>query len=159
MNIFMLDANPKKAAEYLVDRHVVKMCIEYAQLLSTAHFVLKSWKDGMYEATHIHHPSAKWVRACVDNYDWLYQHWTWTLDEYTVRYDKIHACNDLRQYLMHEPRHIPWANGMTPIPLCMPDEYKGDDRIEAYRKYYDEGKRHLHSWKRRKTPPFITVKE
>lgn len=37
MNIFALHSDPKLAAQMHLDRHVVKMIIEYAQLLSTAH--------------------------------------------------------------------------------------------------------------------------
>jgi hypothetical protein len=37
MNIFVLDQDPKLAAQAHLDKHVVKMIIEYAQLLSTAH--------------------------------------------------------------------------------------------------------------------------
>jgi hypothetical protein len=40
MNIFYLDPNPKICAEMHVDKHVCKMVIEYAQLLSTTHRVL-----------------------------------------------------------------------------------------------------------------------
>ena len=40
MNVFFLDRNPKLAAEYHLDKHVVKMIQEYAQLLSTAHRLL-----------------------------------------------------------------------------------------------------------------------
>ena len=40
MNIFYLHENPKICAEMHLDKHASKMCIEYAQLLSTAHRVL-----------------------------------------------------------------------------------------------------------------------
>jgi hypothetical protein len=40
MNIFYLDRHPKTCAEMHLDKHVVKMIIEYAQLMSTAHRVL-----------------------------------------------------------------------------------------------------------------------
>ena len=40
MNIFELDENPLVCASMHCDKHVVKMPIEYAQLLSTAHRVL-----------------------------------------------------------------------------------------------------------------------
>ena len=40
MNIFVLDTNPKICAQYHVDKHVVKMILELAQILSTAHRVL-----------------------------------------------------------------------------------------------------------------------
>ena len=39
MNIFVVDKNPKVAATMLCDKHVVKMMVEYAQLMSTAHRV------------------------------------------------------------------------------------------------------------------------
>lgn len=40
MNIFVLDENPRLAAQYHLDLHVLKMILEYAQILSTAHRVL-----------------------------------------------------------------------------------------------------------------------
>ena len=47
MNIFYLHNDPKVCAELHVDKHVVKMIVEYAQLLSTA----KRMTDGIkYEA-------------------------------------------------------------------------------------------------------------
>ena len=40
MNIFYLDREPKTCAQMHVDKHVVKMILEYCQLLSTAHRVI-----------------------------------------------------------------------------------------------------------------------
>ena len=37
MNIFHLDKNPIKCAEYHCDKHVVKMILETSQMLSTAY--------------------------------------------------------------------------------------------------------------------------
>ena len=37
MNIFYLDRDVRKCAQMHLDKHVVKMIIEYAQLMSTAH--------------------------------------------------------------------------------------------------------------------------
>ena len=45
MNIFVLDKNPIKAAQQHCDKHVVKMILESAQMLSTAHRIL----DGKLE--------------------------------------------------------------------------------------------------------------
>ena len=42
MNIFVLDENPITAAQMHCDKHVVKMVLEYAQILSTAHRVVAS---------------------------------------------------------------------------------------------------------------------
>ena len=40
MNIFVLDNDPKIAAQMMCDKHVVKMIVESCQLMSTAHHVL-----------------------------------------------------------------------------------------------------------------------
>jgi len=45
MNIFYLHKDPDICASYHCDKHVLKMIIEYAQLLSTAHRML----DGVEE--------------------------------------------------------------------------------------------------------------
>ena len=50
MNIFYLHHDPKLCAQYHVDKHVVKMILETAQLLSTAHWL--SGGEGPYRATH-----------------------------------------------------------------------------------------------------------
>jgi len=95
LNIFFVDSDPVVAAQSLVDKHVVKMILESAQLLSTAHRLLdgeefegktktgrkaKRWKlhdareNVIYSATHINHPSAVWCRQSVENYNWLVDH-------------------------------------------------------------------------------------
>ena len=40
MNIFYLHKKPEISAQLHCDKHVVKMIIEYAQMLSTAHRML-----------------------------------------------------------------------------------------------------------------------
>jgi hypothetical protein len=45
MNIFILDLDPVISASMLCDKHVVKMIVESAQMLSTAHRIL----DGKFE--------------------------------------------------------------------------------------------------------------
>ena len=40
MNIFILDKDPVMAAQLQCDKHVVKMIVESAQMLSTAHRML-----------------------------------------------------------------------------------------------------------------------
>ena len=112
MNIFYLHPEPRTCAEMHVDKHVVKMIIEYAQLLSTAHRILdgeeyidassgrriKRWRladdameQNLYKASHINHPSAVWVRQSNNNYTWLFCLFTELLQEYTYRYGKHHA--------------------------------------------------------------------
>ena len=44
MNIFYLHEDPVQNAKWHIDKHIVKMPIEYAQLLSTAHRMLDGWE-------------------------------------------------------------------------------------------------------------------
>ena len=74
MNIFFVDQDPIAAAQALYDTHVVAMVRESAQMLSTAHRVLGEPHDALCKATHINHPCSVWVRANVDNYYWLFDH-------------------------------------------------------------------------------------
>ena len=61
MNIFILDNDSQKCVEYHCDKHVVKMILEYCQLLSTACHVHGIAVDGIYKKTHDNHPCAKWL--------------------------------------------------------------------------------------------------
>jgi len=173
MNIFYLDHDVAACAKMHNDKHVVKMILEYAQLLSTAHRFLdgsesvglsssgrkkKVWtlpdsRDSiLYSATHINHPSAVWVRQSDLNYDWLYNMFQALLDEYTYRYGKIHACSRLELALAQKPNNIPEAGFTQPTP-AMPDELKiPGDAINSYRNYYRTSKTHLANWKNRPVP-------
>ena len=53
MNIFYLDKRPDDAAEMHCDKHCVKMILEYAQMLSTAHRVLDG-DDAIQIFTRLH---------------------------------------------------------------------------------------------------------
>ncbi len=139
MNIFYLDRNPQICAEMHLDKHVVKMIIEYAQLMSTAHRVLdgeeyydltannrkiKRWrlKDDreakLMKASHVNHPSAVWVRQSKENYVWLYQMWVCLLQEYTYRYGKNHACARLIDTLAEIPHNLQEKPFSEPTPEC-----------------------------------------
>jgi hypothetical protein len=92
MNIFYLDRDPVIAAQMMCDKHVVKMILESAQMLSTAHRVLDgdeyANKMGLYKLAHKNHPSTIWVRTSSENYRWLFNHYDALMQEYTYRYDK-----------------------------------------------------------------------
>jgi hypothetical protein len=62
MNIFYLNSDPERAAQLQYNKHVVKMILESAQLLCSAHIMLDSEIDVPYKLTHKNHPSAIWVR-------------------------------------------------------------------------------------------------
>ena len=178
MNIFYLSNNAAEAAQWMVDKHVVKMILESAQLLSTAHRILdgieisgksktgrnvKRWvlNDGresiIYTATHVNHPSAVWCRQSVENYNWLVEHFYALGQEYTYRYGKVHKCfqGDLAYMLSSPPNNLKnyeW----TKMPSAMADEYKiSDNPLTNYRHYYKVAKSHLHAYTKRQPPEWI----
>lgn len=156
MNLFVLDHNPDLAVQYHNDKHIVKMVIETAQLLSTAHHVLDGTPHiNCYRSTHKNHPSAIWVRESNNNYNWAYYFFTKQCDEYTHRYGKVHLTDTkMRDQLVHLPRNIPVGPKTTP-PACMPDEYKVDDIVESYRNYYRGDKAHFAKWTNREVPEWF----
>jgi len=136
MNIFFLARCPVEAAHAQCDRHVVKMILESAQLLSTAHHELGD--GGPYKPTHKNHPSAVWARQSRQHYGWLYAHMLALGDEYTERYGKVHkTIREHSEALREAPAGIPDAGWIDP-PQCMPDECKIEgDTVAAYQRYYD----------------------
>ena len=149
------------------NKHTVKMILEYAQLLSTAHRVLDGTTERgtsksarqktiyrlsdhrdnvLYSATHNNHPSAVWVRQSDSNYVWLFELFCALMEEYTYRYGKVHACDRLKSYLANTPNKIPKGPFTEPTP-AMPDDVKvKNNSIASYRNYYIQHKQHLASW-------------
>lgn len=184
MNIFYLDNDPVKCAEYHLDKHCVKMILEYCQLLSTAHRVLdgketieksktgrnvKRWilesdlNDVLYSATHINHPSAVWCRHSAANYQWLHSLLVELCREYTFRYGKIHKCekDGLVEALKQVPSNITIRTFTEPTP-AMPEACKvTGDSVTSYRNYYTMEKQRMWSWKgkinSRKVPSWLPV--
>jgi hypothetical protein len=158
------------------------MILEYAQLLSTTHRVIdgtqaetKSDKgrkktvytlpdqrdQTLYQATHINHPSAKWTRHSIHNYNWLYQMWLALMEEYTHRYEKIHTCEKLKLALANPPSNIP-SNPFSAPWRAMPEEFKisrtvQDYTIHSYRAYYNGAKSKMFSWKNRPKPEWVSL--
>ena len=137
MNIFYLDKDPVKAAKLQYNKHVVKMILESAQMLCTAHHcIMGDDADVPYKIAHKNHPSTIWVRQSGENYSWLYYHMMALGKEYTKRYGKKHLsitkCEDKLAIL---PGGI-LETGLTKMPQCMPDEYKDECSIQAYWNYY-----------------------
>lgn len=145
MNIFYIHQDPVISAKMQTNKHVVKMILESAQMLSTAHIVLDgdNAPDNLYKPTHINHPCNVWVRYSKQNYEWLYEHFLALCHEYTVRYGKIHSTESkLSSILRNAPVHIPDL-GLTPHALCVPDEYRNySDVLQSYRVAYLNTKIH-----------------
>jgi hypothetical protein len=159
MNIFVLSKSLKRCARYHADKHLVKMILESAQLLCSAHIVLDNViminDVKLYRLTHKNHPCAIWTRASSSNYEWLYKLFCELCKEYTFRYGKIHLTETkLKCALSFVPINAP--NGpVTDFALAMPDSCKTADPIESYRNYYKSHKSHLFKWTKRDVPKWI----
>jgi len=162
MNIFYLDKDPVVAAQMHCNKHVVKMILESAQMLSTAHRVLDGDEHadnvGMYKMVHRNHPSSIWVRTSDANYAWLYKLYGALLREYTYRYNKCHASEQLLYKLWVRPRNLLHGDFTSP-PQCMPDYCKNDDTVFAYQNYYILEKSSFATWKRRDKPEWFYERE
>ena len=136
MNIFYLDADPDTAARILYSKHVVKMVLESAQMLCTAHHFHGNGDSVPYKPCHINHPSTIWTRSNTAHYSWLYQHMLALGDEYSRRYSKQHlTIEKCRDALKWPPLGMTTAKFEQP-PQAMPDEYKDECSIIAYWNYY-----------------------
>jgi hypothetical protein len=175
MNLFFLDIDPKLCAKYHCDAHCVKMILEACQLMWAAFHITgeKDWEstvpDGIkvYLLTHKNHPTAIWVRSSVNNFQWTASLAKELCIEYTQRYNRRHACEDMIDwFLLHHPNcneetkakattfyctsNIP--EGCTPPPLAMPHYYHEDDLVLSYRNYYIYDKEPIAQWKYCDTP-------
>ena len=138
MNVFYLSNDVKECAELHCDKHVVKMILECAQLLSTAHHVFESAvAEEVYKKTHVNHPSAVWIRESDTHYNYVYKLMLALGTEYTNRYHKHHlTIKKMEELLSQPPEGIPQAGWQDP-PQCMPDECKHKDTTVAYMTYYN----------------------
>lgn len=175
MNIFYLSRNAQECAHAHCDKHVVKMIVEYAQMLSTAHRVLdgnhqvvlhngrkqQQWilfenNDSFYKASHVNHPDNVWIRESSKNYKFLYDLFSECCKEYTRRYSKVHATETKMLALFGTlPKNIPDGEFTDP-PLAMPDEYKVDDAVTSYQNLYVGSKSRFARWTNRLPPEWFT---
>jgi hypothetical protein len=151
MNIFFLDRDIATSAKMHCDKHVVKMILEYAQLLSSAHHIAGIPLEGIYKKTHINHPCAVWVRQSTSHYEYLFNLMHSLMHEYTYRYGKHHATERLLPLLNEKPRFMNQMHWNDP-PQCMPDQYKKACVVDAYRHYYIGEKHSFAKWKNRDVP-------
>jgi hypothetical protein len=133
MNIFYINEDPIIAAQELADDHIRKMQIESAQMCCTAHW--ETGTEAPYKRAHWNHPSTKWVRESIQHYNWLVEHGLEICDQFTKRYGKLHKTQSVLEWLKQNKPQIS-DNGFTPPPQCMPEEFRMEDTIEAYKNFY-----------------------
>lgn len=181
MNLFILDKDPVKAAQLQCDKHVVKMIVESAQMLSTAHRMLdgelerrpsksgkttvKYWKlpdereNTLYKAVHMHHPCTVWTMESATNYEWHYAHFRALSEEFEYRYNKSHSSwLLLKDSLFYPPKNIP-LEPLTEFKLAMkdyPECIALGDPVKAYRAFYQtKQSRFKMTWKKRPVPEWF----
>jgi hypothetical protein len=185
MNIFILDNDPIKAAQLQCDKHVVKMIVESAQMLSTAHRILdgvqcirpsksgktrqKYWEHNdtnseavLYRAVHVGHPCTVWTMKSKQNYIWHYDHFYALCLEYTYRYGKIHATQTLLDEILSiPPINIP-SLGLEPFVLAMGSnpECIYEDPVVSYRTFYQTKQdRFKMVWSNRDIPIWFSTRK
>lgn len=168
MNIFVLDTDPIVAASYLCDKHVPKMVLETAQMLSAAHRIVDpsdriGIQNELYKTTHKNHPCVRWVCEEERFYTWLYAHFIGLCSEYTTRYGKVHKSQSLASYFKTSPFSFLPIIGYNTSPIsvhndefaqAMPDVYKNPyDAVRAYRAYYKGEKAKFAKWEKSTPAP------
>lgn len=210
MNIFALSETPYEAARDHCDKHVVKMILEYGQMLSTSHRLLdgkliewqredpdtgkikklKHWalpgevcepeyqkmylgtedEDGnpeyvsrwvvkvlnekCYKVAHANHPCSVWARETDANYHWLFQLFDGCLREYTRRYGKVHSAERLKDFLKAAPKNV-HRHQLTAFAQAMPEEYKHENAVEAYHRFYVGSKARFARWTNTAVPKWF----
>ena len=153
MNIFIVDEDPITSARLLPDKHVTKMILESAQMLSIV-FSPWYWDCGTVakvngepfkteKGAFRNHPCTAWAAECQANCAWLIQHACALCTEFRYRYDHKHKlenslfeCKKLFQRVTGNP--ITVYREVTSFARAMPEEFKLDTSItdvEAYRMY------------------------
>jgi hypothetical protein len=152
MNIFYINPDPIIAAKELADDHIRKMQIESAQMCCTAHWETDS--TAPYKRAHKNHPSTIWTRQSIQHYRWLVKHGLEICDEFEKRYGKVHATKAVLQWLEQNEPNIP-DNGFIEPPQCMPDEFKHQNTLIAYKNFYinDKVKIKKLDWKKLNNKP------
>ncbi len=166
MNLFILDENPMVSAQYHVDRHVVKMPTETAQMVSFIYHDPEFWDAEIppymmgFSKTHYKHPCSIWMRESLENFMYASQLGMELYKEYQYRYnqpEKHQRAREIFEFCLKNPPKLPKI-GLTPFAQAMDEQFiRFSCPIQNYQEYYREGKKHLHSWKNRDIPPFLTL--
>lgn len=150
MNIFVLDEDIKKCAQYHCDQHVVKMILESVQIMCTA--LNKKGFSTPYKSTHVKHPCVLWTEESYENFIWLKNLALALNTEYQYRYQKKTDHKSI--FVLDEISDYKYDNiGLTEFAQAMPDKYKvPGNAVKAYRQFYLGDKLKFARWTRRAVP-------
>lgn len=153
MNIFILDDDIERCAQYHCDKHIAKMILESVQILCTA--LNKRSISTPYKSTHSNHPCVLWAGQSYDNFEWLIRLTAALNREYRWRYNKPDDHASMKVLAAIESEQFERI-GLLPFAQAMPDKYKNpDDAVAAYRKFYCHDKASFARWTRRATPEWF----
>lgn len=170
MNIFILDKNPKVAAQMMCDKHVVKMIIESAQIMSAVldgnykveYRGLGRPSDTLglpqYPKAHAKHPSTLWSKKSRGNYRWLLKHMRALCSEYRRRYDKVHKLEGTLMIFEAQEQYLDFKyDRRTKFDIAITNkEWHNVDPIKAYRTYYNMEKSRFAKWKMGNIPEWYS---
>ena len=153
LNIFLLDHDIKRCAQYHCDQHVIKMIVESVQILCTV--LNKMDLKTPYKSTHSKHPCVLWVGESYDNFLWLKDLALLLNEEYLYRFDKQQDHRSIA--VLRSISDYRYARrGLTPFAQAMPNEYKVQgDPVSAYRRFYIGEKMYFARWTRREQPEWL----
>jgi hypothetical protein len=161
MNLFVLDSDFDKCAQFHIDKHIVKIPVETAQVLCTANWI--NGKEAPYKLSHKNNPISLWVAASQQNYDWTINYGLALCAEYTYRYGRIHASEAVIKWCYVNRPILPNI-GLTPHYQAMPECLRvSGDAVSAYRKYYvnckvyDNAGNPMLKWTKRNKPEWINL--
>ena len=164
MNIFILSLIHQEIAEFMMDKHVSKILLEAVQMLCTCRRLLEPEQDDvnsfLYKPAHKNHPVTIWCRKSKANFIWtldlvdhLHKEWKYRYGHPDTKYHKSYLMAIyLREYIPSDDKFE--ETGLTHFALAMPDKYKCDDPVIAYRNYYmSQEKQKIASWKKKRVKP------
>ena len=154
MNIFILDYDPFVCARFMCDRHIVKMIVESAQMLSTTHHIYNSKKEFLYKPTHEKHPCTIWTKENRSNYKWHHELFSCMAEEYWLRYGRRHKTYILLGEILFTPPDNMPDGDRTEFALAMPEQYKTKDAVKSYREFYLREKLKFCTWTSPSQVPF-----
>lgn len=181
VNVFYLDDDPVMAAKMHCDRSLRYAIVWTCQILSTvwhlkSDLVLNDWSvtspfqygelkclvsdlggQRIFNRRHIGHPDVIWAGLYGGNYDWLYRFGTALLEEFTLRFDRIHACLPvIRTLELMPPCLVETSDTWCDAPAVLPGEYVLEDSVESYKKYFQKGRVGVTTFTKRRPPPWLT---
>ncbi len=163
MNLFILSLIQKEIAEFMMDKHVSKILLEAVQMLCSAKRILDPEdrvNEQIYKLAHKNHPVTIWCRKSKANFMWtldlieeLHNEWRFRYGHPETKFQKSYLMSLILKANMPSDDKFE-AVGLTPFALAMPEQYKSDDAVEAYRNYYmSEEKQKIASWNKRREKP------